>query len=197
MLGVNTTTTSNGSPARRPTNEIEIETNSFGHATTSTKLNSFSFVNYSLQRQTLSNTNPLCSEIKLLPGKYFIGLVIQSSKFPKNFTLLMATTSDSTIEEIAYTMKDVGNDRVLYLKGTVDRIKLVLPACCACGCILDKSYISSGAKVYCQPCYNAAFRCEICNTQVGIEYYTIEQRICCQSCLKKYKDFMEKTNFGF
>jgi hypothetical protein len=64
------------------------------------KLKHLSFVNYSLQRQTLSNTNPLCTELKLLPGKYFIGLVIQSSKLPKNFTLRLATPSNSTIKDL-------------------------------------------------------------------------------------------------
>ena len=158
---------------------------------------SFSFINYTLQRQTLSNLNPLCSELKLLPGKYFFGLVIQSRDLPKPFTLRMAISSMASVKAIDFSLQQIGNDRVLHLRESNDFIKLVLPYCCTCGCILDRSYLSSGAKVFCQPCYNAAFRCEICNIEVGVEYYTIEQRVCCKNCLKKYKDFIEKTNFGF
>lgn len=54
-----------------------------------------SFVNYTIHRQTLCNVNPLCLELKLLPGKYVIALIVQTEALPKRFSLRLATNTQN------------------------------------------------------------------------------------------------------
>lgn len=63
----------------------------------------FYFVNYTIQNQSLSNMNPLTKEMKLLPGRYLFGLIIQSSNLKesksKQFNLRIATALNTTITQ--------------------------------------------------------------------------------------------------
>ena len=66
----------------------------------------FYFVNYAIQNQTLSNMNPVTKEIKLLPGRYLFGLIIQSKNLKdfktKHFNLRVATSLNTTITQQKY-----------------------------------------------------------------------------------------------
>ena len=65
-------------------------------------------------------------------------------------------------------------------------IKIILSKCCVCSSLLDDSFITSGAKVFCNSCYNLTFRCDLCDVELGQVYYTLEQRLCCENCLNDY-----------
>lgn len=82
----------------------------------------------------------------------------------------------------SFIQTNENDNNYLVIEKTKEKIKLVLAKCCVCEYILDASFITSGPKTFCLKCYNQAFRCEQCNSEVGKDYYTIEQRIFCETC---------------
>lgn len=85
----------------------------------------------------------------------------------------------------SFEKKQTAENVFYILKSDPEMIKLVMAKCCVCESILDQSLINSGTKTYCKSCYNMSFKCQICSTEVGEEYYTVENRLICEYCLNK------------
>jgi hypothetical protein len=74
---------------RKNSTFLKIRERPFGHKVD----NLLNFINYTIHRQTLCHVNPLCLELKLLPGKYMIALITQAEVLPKRFSLRLATNT--------------------------------------------------------------------------------------------------------
>ena len=68
----------------------------------SVDLKEIHFIDFNLQTQSITNTNPLTQELKLLPGKYLFGLIIRDHLvLPKSFSFRMACmNSNNFVQQI-------------------------------------------------------------------------------------------------
>lgn len=68
----------------------------------SVNLKEIHFIDFNLQTQSITNTNPLTQELKLLPGKYLFGLIIRDHLIlPKSFSFKMSSlNSNSFVQKI-------------------------------------------------------------------------------------------------
>lgn len=130
-----------------------------------------------------------------------MGIIVQSKILPKRYSLRVATNTPSCqilrFQELVKQESDhfwLSPTNSPNSRGRL--IKIILSRCNACGIVLDQSYISSGARAFCDICYDLTFKCDICNTELGQVYYTLEERLCCEACLVKYTEKMNLSKSG-
>jgi hypothetical protein len=125
------------------------------------------------------------NELDLLPGRYLLSLVMKSEHMPKRFSVrIKLGASKSVISQQRFIQRVVSNTLFLMVEESpFEMIKVVVKKCCVCERPLNRNFLNDlNSNSYCVTCFNASFKCELCNHEVGNDYYTIENRLTCISC---------------